>query len=85
MKIELTEQAKSDIAHFNRASPAKTKKVSRLLADIMRTPYAGLGKPEPLKYELTGCWSRRIDHEHRLVYRVDGETVYILSCRFHYS
>lgn len=84
MNIKLADQAKADISHWNRVAPALTAKIERLLANIMQTPYSGLGKPEPLRYELTGCWSRRINHEHRLVYKVDGDTLYVLSCRFHY-
>ena len=50
----------------------------------MKTPHSGLGKPEPLKHDLTGYWSRRIDREHRLVYRLEGETILVASCRYHY-
>ena len=50
----------------------------------MRQPFEGLGKPEPLKENLAGCWSRRIDLEHRLVYKVTEDTIYILQCRYHY-
>jgi toxin YoeB len=52
--------------------------------EVQRTPFEGTGKPEPLKHELKGCWSRRITQEHRLVYEVKGETIRILACRFHY-
>ena len=85
MNIELSGQAEADIVHWNRVDPSKMKKIVRLLEDVIRTPYSGLGKPEPLKYDLVGCWSRRIDYEHRLVYKVEGDTLYILSCRFHYG
>ena len=85
MNIELSSRAEADIVHWNRADPSKTKKVVRLLEDVVKTPYSGLGKPEPLKYDLAGCWSRRIDYEHRLVYKVEGDTLYVLSCRFHYG
>jgi len=61
------------------------KKIMSLLKDIKRTPYLGLGKPEPLKHELSGYWSREITKEHRLVYRVEGETIEILSCKYHYK
>ena len=50
----------------------------------MRTPFQGTGKPEPLRYVLAGCWSRRIDREHRLVYRVEGERLVVMACRYHY-
>jgi toxin YoeB len=61
------------------------KKINVLIKDIQKTPYEGLGKPEPLKYDLTGYWSRRIDREHRLVYQVIGIEIYIYSCRYHYG
>lgn len=53
--------------------------------EILATPFTGTGKPEPLKYELRGCWSRRITGEHRLVYEVSTDTVRILACRYHYD
>jgi toxin YoeB len=56
----------------------------QLIKEVQRTPFEGTGKPEPLKHELKGCWSRRITQEHRLVYEVKGETIRILACRFHY-
>jgi toxin YoeB len=59
-------------------------KIVRLIKDIQRDPFSGLGKPEALKYELLGLWSRRITDEHRLVYSVTNEEVVIISCRFHY-
>ena len=64
--------------------PSRTAKIQRLLQSVMQTPYSGLGKPEPLKHSLSGYWSRRIDMEHRLVYRIAGETLYVVSCRYHY-
>jgi len=60
------------------------KKINELIRDVERSPYGGLGKPEALRFDLTGFWSRRIDQEHRLVYRVDGEELHILECRYHY-
>lgn len=61
------------------------KRINLLLKDIDRNQYEGIGKPEPLKYELQGFWSRRIDETNRLVYRIKGECVEILSCRTHYQ
>jgi toxin YoeB len=61
------------------------KKIIVLIRDISRNPYSGLGKPEPLKYELSGYWSREINQEHRLVYRVEDNIIEILSCKFHYK
>jgi len=60
------------------------KKINSLIKEISRTPYEGTGKPEPLKFDLTGFWSRRIDQEHRLVYRVEKRDLHILTCRYHY-
>ncbi|MGF6844779.1 toxin YoeB [Chitinophaga sp. W3I9] len=60
------------------------KKINELLKDTMRQPFEGLGKPELLKENLAGCWSRRIDQEHRLVYKVIEDSIYILQCRYHY-
>jgi toxin YoeB len=53
--------------------------------DTLRQPFAGLGKPEPLKHELSGYWSRRINDEHRLVYKITDEAITIISCRYHYK
>lgn len=68
---------------------AQDKKIHRktitLINDILRQPFTGLGKPEPLKHELSGYWSRRITDEHRLVYEVTETEIIILSCRFHYD
>jgi toxin YoeB len=60
------------------------RKINELIRDIARSPFDGLGKPEALRFELTGSWSRRIDQEHRLVYRVEGDDLHILACRYHY-
>lgn len=61
------------------------KKILELIRDIQRESFSGIGKPEPLKYELQGYWSRRITDEHRLVYKVEEELVTILSCKYHYD
>lgn len=61
------------------------RKINELIKDIQRHPYEGIGKPEPLKYDLAGFWSRRIDREHRLVYQVIDNELLIYSCRYHYD
>ncbi|SMB99138.1 addiction module toxin, Txe/YoeB family [Hymenobacter roseosalivarius DSM 11622] len=61
------------------------RKLNQLLRECQRMPFAGTGKPEPLKGELAGLWSRRITQEHRLVYRVDSTNVFVASCRYHYE
>lgn len=63
---------------------SQLKRINRILVECTRAPYSGLGKPEPLKNQLSGWWSRRIDEEHRLIYRVDGDDLIIAQCRFHY-
>jgi len=60
------------------------ERLVRLIIETAREPFTGLGKPEPLRHQLKGCWSRRINQEHRLVYRVTEDTITILSCRDHY-
>lgn len=60
------------------------KKILLLLKGTQKNPFSGLGKPEPLKHDLQGYWSKRINQEHRLVYQVDDESIIIISCRYHY-
>ena len=61
------------------------RKINALVRDIQRDPFAGLGKPEPLKHNLAGFWSRRITDEHRVVYKIDGDDILIAQCRYHYE
>ncbi|MFD6681505.1 Txe/YoeB family addiction module toxin [Micromonospora parva] len=61
------------------------KRINDLIADVMRNEYEGIGKPEPLRGDLSGFWSRRIDREHRLVYRITKDDVEIIACRYHYG
>lgn len=61
------------------------KKINELIVDIERNGNSGLGKPEPLKYELQGYWSRRITDEHRLIYKIEENNIYIVACRYHYG
>ncbi|WP_367295730.1 Txe/YoeB family addiction module toxin [Levilactobacillus yonginensis] len=63
---------------------AMIKRINRIIKDVDRHPFSGIGKPEPLKFELTGKWSRRITSEHRLIYQVSEDTLYIFSVRDHY-
>ena len=86
--LVFTEQARADW-HFWRTSGNKAvwKKIAALLADMAEHPYTGIGKPEALRYELAGCWSRRINTEHRIVYRVQDTVIEIevLAMRYHYK
>ena len=88
MEIKLLKQAEMDLDYWIRlGDKAIMKKITILLKDILEHPYTGIGKPEPLKYELTGKWSRRINSEHRIIYSVNGDTaeIYVFSIRYHYS
>lgn len=69
---------------FNQGDKKKIRKINSLIKDIKRHPFTGQGKPEPLKYELAGKWSRRITGEHRLIYGVEEDTIYLYSARDHY-
>ena len=73
-----------DLAWWVREDRSLAIRIMRLIEDIQRDPFKGLGNPEPLKHELSGCWSRRIDREHRLVYQVTDQHVRVLACRYHY-
>ncbi|MEI6674072.1 MAG: Txe/YoeB family addiction module toxin [Verrucomicrobiota bacterium] len=85
MKLTFFDQAWNDYIYWQQTDRKMLGKINQLLKDISRTPYAGEGKPEPMKHQLAGCWSRRIDREHRLVYRVEDGLIYIMQCRFHYE
>jgi toxin YoeB len=85
MKVIFSQNAWEDYTSWIDQNKKMVNKINVLIKDIRRTPFEGLGKPEPLKYDLSGLWSRRIDQEHRLVYRTEGENIIIYSCRFHYD
>jgi toxin YoeB len=78
------ENAFEDLAWWVAKDPKLAKKVIALIQDVKRNPFQGLGKPEALKHELSGCWSRRINREHRLVYQVKEGEIRILACKYHY-
>ena len=87
-RITLSDLARNDYIYFSKSgNKAVMNKITALLKDIAEHPYTGIGKPEPLKYELQGKWSRRINSEHRIIYSVNDNivTVYVLSMRYHYS
>jgi toxin YoeB len=75
---------RQDLKWWFKVDSGKANKILDLVTDVMRTPFEGIGKPEPLKYMDADTWSRRIDLEHRLVYRVRGDRVDFLACRYHY-
>jgi toxin YoeB len=86
MEIEYTLKAKADLAYWKKINNIIVlKKIRKLIESILETPFIGIGKPEQLKHELTGCWSRRIDKKHRVVYElVEEEKILIYSLRGHY-
>jgi toxin YoeB len=84
MKTEFDPVALGHLEYWINHEPRKAGKIIKLLNEIRRTPFEGTGLPEPLKANLSGCWSRRIDQEHRLVYKVEKDKIIILSCRYHY-
>jgi len=84
VKIIFTEESWQDYLYWQEHDNRILKKINALIKEIERPPFKGKGKPEPLKYQLKGFWSRRIDLEHRLVYAYLEEEILIISCRFHY-
>jgi toxin YoeB len=82
--LEFDLSAFEDLAWWIEQDRAQALRIVRLVREVHREPFSGLGKPEPLKHELSGCWSRRINQEHRLVYHVLPDKIRILSCRYHY-
>ena len=80
-----SDNAWEDYLYWQTQDKKTLKRINQLLKDIDRNGYEGIGKPEPLKYELQGFWSRRIDDEHRLVYRINEDRIKIVSCRLHYQ
>ena len=82
--LEFDTAAFEDLAWWIQQDRNKALRIVNLIKDVQRDPFRGIGKPEPLKHVLKGCWSRRIDQEHRLVYQVTEDKIRILACRFHY-
>ena len=84
MKLTFTDEAWDEYVYWQVKDKKILKKINTLIKDTKREPFDGLGKPEPLKHELAGYWSRRISQEHRLVYEVFEESILVVSCRYHY-
>ena len=84
MNILFTDDAWKDYLYWQKTDKVILNKFNKLIKETQRTPFSGTGQPEPLKHLLQGCWSRRINGEHRLVYEVVDHTIRIIGCRFHY-
>jgi len=85
MNVLFTEAAWKDFEWFLDNDKRLADRTRKLLKAIIQNPEYGIGKPEKLRFQLAGYWSRRINHEHRLVYRVEGNNIIVLSCRYHYE
>ncbi len=84
MKLIFADEAWEDYCYWQKTDKKILKRINELIKDIKRNGYEGLGKPEPLKHNLTGYWSRRITAEHRIVYTLENDSVMIAQCRCHY-
>ena len=83
--IVFEQTAFDDLTFWVKTDIRIAKKILQLIENITKTPYTGIGKPEALKHQLQGYWSKRIDDEHRLIYRVEVTSIVIVACRYHYS
>ena len=84
MKVVFMSDAWDDYLYWQQNDKSTLKKINALIKESMRTPFEGTGKPEALKENLKGFWSRRINLEHRLVYKIADDAIYIMQCRYHY-
>ena len=85
MKYIFVDESWEDYQYWLKTDKKILVRINDLIKDISRTPYTGIGKPEPLKYKYKGFWSRRITDEHRLIYQVRGDELLIVKCRFHFD
>lgn len=85
MKISFSEEAFKDYEYWQKQDRKTLKRINELIKDCVRNPFDGIGKAEPLKGDLSGFWSRRIDQEHRLVYTIEEDEIIIVVCRYHYT
>lgn len=84
MKIVFSEQAWEDYLYWQKTDKNLLKRTNQLIKAIIREPFEGIGKPEPLRHGFSGYWSRRINDEHRIVYKVSDDALLIAQCRYHY-
>jgi len=86
MEVKFTPSALKDLEYWKETNNAAIqRKITKLLEAIIKSPFEGIGQPEPLKYQASGTWSRRITKEHRLVYLIESDLIYVLSLRYHYT
>jgi len=85
MNIQWTSLGWEDYLYWQATDKKVLKRINVLIQDICRNPFDGIGKPEPLKHEKSGYWSRRIEQEHRFLYKVSGDVLYVVQCRYHYK
>lgn len=85
MRLEFKQQAFEDLQYWVQINPKVAKRLLRLIEETQRDPFGGTGKPEPLKGDLSGWWSKRIDQEHRLIYRVEGNNLIVAQAKGHYD
>lgn len=84
MSLAFSQSAWEDYLYWQKTDRKLLERVNLLIQDIIRSPFEGIGKPEPLKHGLVGYWCQRINDEHRLVYKVEGNVAYFAQCRYHY-
>jgi toxin YoeB len=84
MRIVFAPEAWGDYLHWKDSDAKVVKRIDALIKDTSRNPFSGIGKPEPLRFALSGCWSRRITEEHRMVHRIEGGNLLIAQLRYHY-
>ena len=84
MKLVFADDAWDDYQYWQKQDLKMADRINRLVQDVMREPFSGVGKPEPLKHALAGWWSRRITDEHRMVYRIEGDALLLAQLRYHY-
>ena len=85
MKLVFAEKAWEDYLYWQKTDKKTVKRINQLIKDITRDPFEGIGKPEPLKHALSGYWSRRINDEHRVIYKVQDDALMIAQLRYHYT
>ncbi len=85
MRFVFVDESWEDYLYWQKTDKKILKRINTLIKDIARNPYEGIGKPEPLKHNYRGFWSRRINEEHRIIYQIKEDELRIIKCRFHYD